>query len=84
MFGEPGAYSGYSYDSAYVLLSAIKRAKSTDPAKIKKEIMDMNFQGATKKIKFMENGDSGSNYVIWTVKDGEFKVYWNPDTGKLF
>jgi len=83
-FGKPGAYSGYAYDAAYVLLSAIKKAGSTDPAKIKAEIMKMNFQGATKQIKFMSNGDSGSDYVIWKVENGKFKTYWNPTTGKLF
>lgn len=84
MFGKPGAYSGYAYDAAYVLLSAIKAARSTDPAKIKAQMMKMDFEGATKRIKFMKNGDSGSNYVIWTVKDGKFKTYWNPETGKLY
>ena len=84
MFGKPGAYSGYSYDAAIVLLTAIKKANSTDPAKIKAEMMKMDFQGATKKIKFMKNGDSGSNYVIWTVQDGKFKNYWNPETGELY
>lgn len=83
-YGKPGAYSGYAYDAAYVLLSAIKKAGSTDPAKIKAEIMKMNFQGATKMIKFMANGDSGSDYVIWKVEKGEFKTFWNPATGKLF
>ena len=83
-FGKPGAYSGYAYDAAYVLLTAIKNAGSTDPAKIKAEIMKMNFQGATKQIKFMPNGDSGSDYVIWKVEKGEFKTFWNPTTGKLF
>jgi branched-chain amino acid transport system substrate-binding protein len=84
MFGEPGAYSGYAYDGAMVLLTAIKNAKSTDPAKIKAEIMKMDMDGATKHIKFMENGDSGSDYVIWTVDGGQFKTYWNPATGQLF
>lgn len=83
-YGKPGAYSGYAYDAAYVLLSAIKKAGSTDPAKIKAEIMKMNFQGATKMLKFMANGDSGSAYVIWKVEKGEFKTFWNPATGKLF
>ena len=82
--GEPGAYSGYSYDGAMVLLTAIKNAKSTDPAKIKAEIMKMDMDGASKHIKFMENGDSGSDYIIYTVADGQFKNYWNPATGKLF
>ena len=83
-YGKPGAYSGYAYDAAYVLLTAIKKAGSTDPAKIKAEIMKMNFQGASKFIKFMPNGDSGSDYVIWKVENGEFKNYWNPTTGQLF
>ncbi len=84
MFGEPGAYSGYAYDGAMVLLTAIKNAKSTDPAKIKAEIMKMDADGATKHIKFMKNGDSGSDYVIWTVEGGKFDTYWNPATGKKF
>ena len=83
-FGKPGSYSGYAYDAAYVLLKAIKEAGSTDPAKIKAAIMKMDFQGATKQIKFKANGDSGSDYVIWKVVNGQFKPYWNPTTGKLF
>jgi branched-chain amino acid transport system substrate-binding protein len=83
-YGKPGAYSGYAYDAAYVLLSAIKKAGSTDPADIKAEIMKMNFLGATKVIKFKSNGDSGSDYVIWKVENGEFKAFWNPATGELF
>jgi len=84
MFGKPGAYSGYAYDGAYVLLTAIKKAKSTDPAKIKAEIMKMNYDGASKRIKFFPNGDSTSNYIIQIVKGDEFVPYWNPETGKLY
>lgn len=84
LFGDPGAYSGYAYDAAIVLLSAIKASGSTDPAKIKAEIMKMDMAGATKKIKFKENGDSGSDYVIWKVEGGEFMTYWNPTTGQKF
>lgn len=84
MFGEPGAYSAYSYDSAYVLLTAIKNAKSTDPAKIKAEIMKMDAEGASKQIKFFKNGDSISNYIIQIVKGDEFIPYWDPETGQLY
>ncbi len=83
-FGKPGAYSAYSYDAAYSLLSAIKAAKSTDPAKIKAELVKMDMDGASKKIKFQENGESGSNYIIRVVKDGKFVNYWDPQTGKKF
>ncbi len=80
--GEPGAYSAYSYDSAYVLLTAIKNAKSTDAEKVKAEMMKLNLKGASKQIKFKENGDSGSDYVIFKVQGGEFVPFWNPSTGK--
>lgn len=84
MHGEPGAYSAYSFDSAYALLTAIKAAKSTDADKIRAELMKMNLPGASKVIKFQENGDSGSNYVIYKVTGDVFKEYYNPETNKLF
>jgi len=83
-FGKPGAYSAYAYDAAYSLLSAIKATKSTDPAKIKAELVKSEMQGASKKIKFQANGESGSNYIIRVVKDGKFANYWDPQTGKKY
>jgi branched-chain amino acid transport system substrate-binding protein len=83
-FGKPGAYSAYAYDAAYSLLSAIKAAKSTDPAKIKAELIKGDMQGASKKIKFQQNGESGSNYIIRVVKDGKFANFWDPQTGKKY
>jgi len=83
-YGKPGAYSAYSFDAAYSLLSAIKAAGSTDPAKIKAELLKMNMDGASKKIRFAKNGESGSNYIIRVVKDGKFVNYWDPQTGKKY
>jgi len=84
MHGEPGAYSAYAFDSAYALLTAIKNAKSVDADKVRAEMMKLNLVGASKTIKFQDNGDSGSNYVIYKVDGDKFKEYFNPDTGKLF
>jgi len=83
-FGEPGAYSAYAYDSAVAYLKAVKAAGSTDPEKVKAEMAKLDFDGASKHMKYKENGDSGSNYVIQVVKDGKFTNYWNPEDGKLF
>ena len=44
----------------------------------------MNMDGASKKIKFQQNGESGSNYIIRVVKDGKFANYWDPQTGKKY
>jgi branched-chain amino acid transport system substrate-binding protein len=80
-YGEIGAYGTYAYDAATVLLKAIKAAKSTDPAKIKAEIMKMDFQGASKHLKFNQKGDSGSSYIAYKIENGAYQLYWNPDTG---
>lgn len=83
-FGEPGAYSAYAYDSATAYLKAVKAAGGTDPEKVKAELMKLEFDGASKKMKYKENGDSGSNYVIQVVKDGKFENFWNPENGQLY
>jgi branched-chain amino acid transport system substrate-binding protein len=64
-----------------VLLKAIKASGSTDPDDIKAEIMKMNFQGASKMVKFRPNGDSGSNYIVFIIENGEYKKYWDPNSG---
>jgi branched-chain amino acid transport system substrate-binding protein len=80
-YGKVGAYAIYAYDAGTVLLKAIKNGKSTDAAKIKAEIMKMDFQGASKHIKFTAKGDSGSSYVAFKIVNGEYKPYWSPDSG---
>jgi len=83
-FAAPGAYSGYAFDAAYAALKAIKETGSTDPAAIKAALMKMDYDGATKRIKFLPNGDSGSNYIIRKVDGGKFINFWNPETGSTY
>ncbi len=82
-YGAIAAYATYAYDAATVLLKAIKATGSTDPAKLKAEIMKMDFDGVAKRIKFKENGDSGSTYIAFIIKDGKFVPYWHPEKGLL-
>jgi len=82
-YGKIAAYATYAYDAAYTLLTAIKAAGSTDPAKVKAEMMKMDYQGVAKRIKFMENGDTGSNYIAFKVVDDIFVPYWDPEKGLL-
>ncbi len=82
-YGKIAAYATYAYDAAYTLLKAIKAAGSTDPAKIKAEMMKMDYQGVAKRIKFQENGDTGSNYIAFKVVDDKFVPYWDPEKGLL-
>ncbi|MGD9369104.1 MAG: branched-chain amino acid ABC transporter substrate-binding protein [Desulfobacteraceae bacterium] len=80
-YGEIGAYGTYAYDAAISLMTAIKKAGSTDPKKVKAELMKLDYQGASKYVKFKPNGDSGSSYVAFKVDSGEYKLFWTPDEG---
>jgi branched-chain amino acid transport system substrate-binding protein len=46
-------------------------------------MMKMDYQGVAKRIKFMENGDTGSNYIAFKVVDDIFVPYWDPEKGLL-
>lgn len=83
-YGEPGAYSAYAYDAAMSYFMAVKAAGTVDPVKVREQILKLNFQGASKKMQFRENGDSGSDYIIYMVKGGKFVPYWNPLTAKMY
>ncbi|WP_018125980.1 branched-chain amino acid ABC transporter substrate-binding protein [Desulfovibrio oxyclinae] len=83
-YGDPGAYSAYAYDSAMAYLKAVKQAGSADADKVRQALLDMTFEGASKRIDYKSNGDSGSNYVIQVVRDGEFVNFWDPQTGEKF
>ena len=80
-YGEVGAYGTYAYDAAISLLKAIKAAHSTDPAKIKAEMMKLDYMGASKHIKFDANLDSGSSYIAFKIQNGEYVPYWSPVKG---
>lgn len=81
---EPGAYSAYSFDSAMAYLLAVKAAGSTDMAKVRAELLKVDFVGASKQVSYNEKGDSGSNYTVYQVKDGKFVPYWNSLSGEKY
>ncbi len=81
---DPGAYSAYSFDSATAYLMAVKAAGTTDPDKVREELLKLDFTGASKQINYQENGDSGSNYTVYKITDGQFVPYWNSLTGEMY
>ena len=82
-YGKIAAYATYAYDSATALLYAIKAAGSTEPEKVKAELMKLDFQGVAKHIKFGPKGDSGSSYIAYKVVDDKFVPYWEPVKGLI-
>ncbi|WP_022666678.1 branched-chain amino acid ABC transporter substrate-binding protein [Desulfospira joergensenii] len=82
-YGKIAAYATYAYDAATALLKAIKAAGTTDSAKVKAELMKLDFQGVAKHVKFRANGDSGSSYIAFKVVDDKFIPYWEPVNGLI-
>lgn len=82
-YGKIAAYATYAYDSAMAYMKAVKAAGTTDPAKVKAELMKLDYQGVSKHIKFNRKGDSESSYIAFKVVDGTFVPYWDPAKGLL-
>lgn len=71
---SPDSNASLGYDSVLVLADAIKRAGSTDRAKIRDAIAaTKNFAAVTGTITINEKRDASKNAVIVQVRDGRFQ-----------
>jgi branched-chain amino acid transport system substrate-binding protein len=71
----PDAMAVLGYDAAYVLVDAIKRANSTDSAKIREALAaTKDYQGASGKLTLNATHDAVKGAVILAFKDGK-QVY---------
>jgi len=69
---EPILYSPFTYDAANLLIEAMKKVNSADPAKYLPELQKMEFSGATGRIAFDAKGDrSDAEMTIFTIKGGK-------------
>ncbi len=82
-YGKIAAYATYAYDSAMAYLKAVKAAGTTEPAKVKAELLKLDYQGVSKRVKFNQKGDSGSSYIAFKVVGDKFVPYWDPEKGLL-
>jgi len=69
---DPILYAPFTYDAANLLIEAMKKANSADPAKYLPELAKSNYKGATGQISFDEKGDrKDAEMTIFTMKDGK-------------
>ncbi|MEU3093962.1 branched-chain amino acid ABC transporter substrate-binding protein [Streptomyces sp. NPDC006967] len=75
------AYGGYSYDSAWAIIEAVKKVvegndgKLPDDARAKvvDAMQDVSFDGVTGKVSFDEFGDATNKQLtVYSVKDGDW------------
>jgi len=70
-YGEVKQYAPFFYDAANILIAAIQKADSTDPAKVVPEIASIKYDGATGHIEFDEKGDrKDAEMTIFQMKNG--------------
>src|SRR5215510_5636665 len=68
---DPILYSPFTFDAANLLISAMKKANSADPAKYLPELAKIDYRGATGRIAFDAKGDrSDAEMTIFTMKAG--------------
>jgi branched-chain amino acid transport system substrate-binding protein len=69
---DPIIYAPFTYDAANLLIEAMKKANSADPAKYLPELAKIDFTGATGKISFDQKGDrKDAEITIFTMKGGK-------------
>jgi branched-chain amino acid transport system substrate-binding protein len=69
---DPILYAPFTYDGANLLIEAMKKANSADPAKYLPELAKSDFKGATGQISFDAKGDrKDAEMTIFTMKDGK-------------
>jgi branched-chain amino acid transport system substrate-binding protein len=68
---DPILYAPFTYDAANLLIEAMKKANSADPAKYLPELQKIDYAGATGRISFDAKGDrSDAEMTIFTMKTG--------------
>ena len=71
---DPIIYAPFTYDAANLLIEAMKKANSADPAKYLPELAKIEYKGATGKIAFDEKGDrKDAEITIFTMKAGKLE-----------
>ncbi len=71
---DPILYAPFTYDATNLLIEAMKKANSADPAKYLPELAKSSYAGATGKIEFDDKGDrKNAEMTILTMKGGKIE-----------
>ncbi|MFF5251671.1 branched-chain amino acid ABC transporter substrate-binding protein [Streptomyces leeuwenhoekii] len=77
------AYGGYSYDSAWAIIEAVKKVVDDNGGKLPSDarvkvtaaMQNVSFDGVTGKVSFDEFGDATNKQLtVYAVKNGEFSA----------
>ena len=68
-------YAPYCYDAVNIMIAAMQKADSADPAKYLPELVKIELDGVTAKIVFDEKGDlKGGAITLYQVQQGKWQT----------
>ena len=72
-FGQPiQIYAPFTYDAVYIIVDAMKRANSTDPAKIVAAMPNTDYKGVIGQTTFDSKGDLKHGVIsLYNYKGGK-------------
>ncbi len=71
---DPILYAPFTYDAANLLIEAMKKVNSPDPAKYMPELAKIGYDGASGKIEFDAKGDrKDAEMTIFVMKGGKIE-----------
>jgi len=71
---DPILYAPFTYDATNLLIAAMKKADSADPAKYLPELAKISYKGASGEIAFDGKGDrKDAEMTIFTMKGGKIE-----------
>ena len=71
---EPILYSPFTFDAANLLIAAMQKANSVDPAKYLPALASIKYKGASGDIEFDDKGDrKDAEMTIFTMKAGKLE-----------
>jgi branched-chain amino acid transport system substrate-binding protein len=72
-FGQPiQSFAPFSYDAVYIIVDAMKRSQSTDPAKILAAMPNTDYRGVIGETTFDAHGDLKHGVIsLYTYKNGK-------------
>ena len=80
---DPIIYAPFTYDAANLLIAAMQKADSTDPAKYLPQLQKISYKGATGQIEFDDKGDrKDAEMTIFTMKAGKLEPIAVVKSGK--
>ena len=72
-YGQIQLYAPYCYDAVNVMIAAMQKADSVEPAKYLPELAKISLDGVTAKIQFDAKGDlQGGAITMYQVQQGEW------------